>query len=185
MSATDLEVELRAWREPGAAFPPSSSVALGTEEALSIRDDGNLPDEHGRTLRLVLIVDRSEPGLIERERLRFEPDFHEAPEWRREGSKPVNVVPLSPAGAGRREPLDAWWEDPAMGALEEEWRGSGAVAGLSIPEEWRGFVFKTISSLRAAGREVTVDSIADSVARWLAPEEVARLRTALRDANRA
>lgn len=183
MSAADLEVELRAWRDRGAEVPPSDAVALGIQEALAFRDRGNLPDERGRTLRLILVVDRSEPGLIERERLRFEPDFHEAPTWRREGSRPVNVIPLPIPDASDKEPLEAWWEDPAMGALEAEWRSTGGVGGLAIPEEWRGFAFKTISSLRASGREVTVDSIADSVARWLAPGEVERLRAALREAN--
>jgi hypothetical protein len=53
----------------------------------------------------------------------------------------------------------------------------------SIPGAYRGFVYKTVVSLRSAGRDVTVDSVADSVARWLEPARVAELRAALEDAN--
>ena len=183
MSASDLEIELRARREPHAKVPPSRAVALSTEDALARRDAGNLPDELGRTLRLVLVLERSEPGLVERERLRFEPDFHDAPTWRREGSKPVNVVPLVAPGARAARPPQAWWDDETMGRFESEWRASGTVAGIVIPGDWRGFVFKTIASLKDSGVDVTVDAIADSVARWLAPEEADRLRRALREAN--
>lgn len=183
MSPGDLEVELRAWRDPDAEVEPSHAEALAMAEALAYRDLGNLPDDLGRTLRLVLVLDRVEPGLMERERARFEPDFHDPPTWRREGSKPVNVVPLvSPAAAVSR-PGDAWWDDPEMGAFEEEWRSTGSVAGLVIPDEWRGFVFKTIASLRASGREATVDAVVGSVARWLEPDDVERLHRALREAN--
>jgi hypothetical protein len=183
MSAADLETELRAWREPTAAVPPSDAEALPIPDALTRRNAGNFPDRSDRSLRLVLVLDRVEPGLVERERLRFEPDYHEAPTWRREGSRPVNVVPLRAPGVEAGAPPDAWWEDETMAALEEEWRTTGSVSGLVIPGEWRGFVFKTVASLRAAGREVTVGSIADSVARWLAPSEVELLRRALEDAN--
>ena len=183
MSAADLEVELRAWREPDAHVPPSEAIAMSVEDALARRNAGNLPDERDRSLRLLLVIEKVEPGFIERERSRFEPDFHDAPDWRREGSKPVNVVPLRPPGVGQGNVPERWSDDPTMGELEEEWSASGAVSGLVIPEEWRGFVFKTIASLRDSGRDVTVDSIADSVARWLAPEEAERLRDALREAN--
>ena len=183
MSAADLEVELRAWREPDADVPPSEAIAMSVEDALARRNAGNLPDEQDRSLRLLLVIEKVEPGHIERERRRFEPDFHDAPVWRREGSKPVNVVPLLLPGVAERNAPERWSDDPTMGKLEEEWSASGAVSGLVIPEEWRGFVFKTIASLRDSGRDVTVDSIADSVARWLAPEEAERLRDALREAN--
>jgi hypothetical protein len=42
-------------------------------------------------------------------------------------------------------------------------------------------VFKTVVSLRSANRDVTPDAISDSVARWLPPEDVVRLREALKE----
>lgn len=184
MGTGDLERELKAWREPHRDVPASEAIALTIEQALSIRAAGNLPDEKGRTLRLLLRVDRLEPGAVERERLRFEPDFHDAPTWRVAGSKPINVVPLVAPGSERPEGLDAWWDDPTMDEMERGWSRTGAVEGLVVPAEWRGFVFKTVASLRTAGRPVTVDSVVGSVSRWLGDPDVRALERALRDANR-
>jgi hypothetical protein len=151
-------------------------------EALAYRNAGNVPDEHDRSLRLLLFArDRHELRNLSAKRARFEPDFHEAPTWRREGSRPVNVVPLRTDVEAADD--HAWWDDPELAALESEWAGSGAIEGLRIPEAYRGFVYKTILSLRAGGRAVTVESVADSVARWLAPEEAAEIRSALQRAN--
>jgi hypothetical protein len=184
MSTEEIERLLRWWRTPTAdpdAFP---AARLTIEEALAYRDAGNVPDEHGRTLRLLLLArDRDEVRDLSIKRARYEPDYHDAPGWRREGSKPVNVVPLgSERGPSEERP---WWEEPELAALESEWAATGAVGGLRIPEAYRGFVYKTILSLRAAGRPVDVQSIADSVARWMAPEEVAEIRSALESANRS
>lgn len=184
MATGDLERELKAWREPDSEVPASDAVALTIEQALTIRAAGNLPDDEGRTLRLLLRVDRLEPGAVERERLRFEPDFHDAPSWRVAGSKPINVVPLVAPGSERPHAPDAWWDDPTMDEMERTWSRTGAVEGLLVPAEWRGFVFKTVASLRAAGRPVTVGSVVGSVSRWLGDPDVLELERALRDANR-
>ena len=180
MSAHDLEIELRRWREPDADVEPSNARPLELHEALAYRNEGNLPDGLGRSLRLVLQVnDAAELSYLQQKRLEFEPDFHNAPTWRREGSKPVNVVPLrrdDVKGAGER----AWWDDPLVAQLEEEWARSGLVEGMHVPGEIRSFVYKTVLSLRASGLEVTPDSVADSIARWLSPEETAEIRAALK-----
>ncbi len=182
MSVADLEIELRRWREPSRAIGPSNATKLTMQEALGFRDAGNVPDALDRTLRLVLIVEPSSVEELSRRRLQFEPDFHSAPEWRREGSKPFNVVPLL---VSRPEPKQevAWWDDPDIKALEEEWSRTGAVAGVRIPEEYRSFVYKTVLALRVAGREVTVRSLSDSIARWLPPHEADRIKQALIEAN--
>lgn len=178
MSTSDLERELARWREPAAAGPPSNAVALTVDEALAYRDAGNLPDEHGRTLRLVLYArDIEEVRALGRKRLQFEPDYHAAPEWRREGSAPVNVVPLrGPDVVGDASP---WWESPDVAALEAEWRDTGRIAGLAVPPEYRGFVLKTVVGLRDAGIRVDVDSVAASLSRWLAPEQVREITNAI------
>lgn len=179
MSVADLEAELAHLRD--ASRPPGqTTLALSDSDALAYRDAGNLPDEHGRSLRLVLGVGDEPLG---EKRLRFEPDFHSAPEWRREGSKPVNVVPLRRAAAVPRDPELAWWEQPDVAALEEEWRDTGRVAGLIIPGAYRSFVLKTIASLRIAGLQVNVESVIGSLSRWLRPDQVGEIRTALLDAN--
>lgn len=184
MSTEELERMLRWWRTPAGDPDPVPAVRLTIEEALAYRDAGNVPDEHGRTLRLLLLArDRDEVRELAIKRARYEPDYHDAPAWRREGSKPVNVVPLgSTRGSSEERP---WWKEPELAALESEWAATGAVEGVRIPEAYRGFVYKTILSLRAAGRPVGVQSIADSVARWMAPEEVAEIRSALESANRS
>lgn len=184
MSTRDLELELRRWRDPGADVPPSNALPLGNEEALAYRNAGNLPDELGRTLRLVLIVDNTgELRALDRKRLAYEPDVHEPPRWRREGSRPVNVVPLRRPGVPAAAPPEGWWSDSVMGEYERSWRATGEVEGLRVPGEWRGFVFKTVAALRAAGRPVTVDTVVGSVARWLRPPDLERLERALRAAN--
>jgi hypothetical protein len=184
MSTEELERMLRWWRTPAAGPDPLPAVRLTIEEALAHRDSGNVPDEHGRTLRLLLLArDRDEVRNLAIKRARYEPDYLDAPVWRREGSKLVNVVPLGGnRGSSQERP---WWEEPELAALESEWAATGAIEGLHIPEAYRGFVYKTILSLRAAGRPVDVQSIADSVARWMAPEEVAEIRSALESANRS
>lgn len=177
MNLADLQRELTRFRTgegPGGAHVE----ALTIEEALAYRNAGNIPDERERTLRLVLHAE-SEQALasLESKRLAFEPDYLDAPEWRRAGSKPVNVVPLRPPtvkGEGR-----AWWEDPEMAAVEEEWQRTGEVEGLSIPGAYRGFVFKTILALKRSGKEVTPDSVAGGIARWLDESQVEEIRRAL------
>lgn len=178
MSTADLEKELARWRDPAAHVPPSDAVTLSVPEAIAYRNAGNLPDDRGRTLRLVLIArDLDDLRGLGRKRALFEPDYHDAPAWRREGSAPVNVVPLrAPGVTGDPAP---WWEDTDVGTLEREWRTTGHVAGLAVPGEYRGFVFKTILSLRDAGLPVTADSVADSISRWLPAEQADAIRAAL------
>jgi hypothetical protein len=184
MSTADLEAELTRWRAESPPRAPSNARRLSIDEAVAYRNAGNLPDRHGRTLRLVLFNDRpGVPGAIEQRRLRYEPDFHAAPQWRRAGSVPVNVIPLS-VGPKRSRP-ERWEDDPEIGALEREHAATGRAGGLKIPGDLRGFVFKTIVALRRAGIEVTVDTVSDSVARWLPPDDADRLRAALVEANRA
>ena len=134
-------------------------------------------------MRLVLHVgDTHEPGALERRRLTFEPDFHDEPTWRRPGSAPVNVVPLAGTRAAREVP-GAWFEEPGVGALESECQETGAVAGLRIPAELRGFVLKTVLALRSAGKEVTPETVSASIARWVPAADAERIRAALTAAN--
>lgn len=172
MSTAELERALAAVRSGnGGEF----GIALSKEEALERRNAGNLPDDDDRSLRLVLFVDE-EP--LERKRLRYEPDFHRAPDWRRAGSRPVNVVPLRSETAPSSAP-GPWWELPRVKELEEEWRVTGTVAGMGVPAEYRSFVFKTVIALQEAGENVTPSAVADSVARWLSPEDARRIRNSL------
>lgn len=178
MSTSELERLLA--RRRGVDAPVPQAVRLSVPEALAIRDAGNLPDDHGRSLRLVLHVAGS--VSLDSKRLVYEPDYHDAPSWRRPGSRPVNVVPLREPDAPA-EATEAWWEQPALKTLEEEWARSGTVAGVAVPAAYRGFVYKTALSLRDAGIEVTPETLADSIARWLPVDEAERIRAALRDAN--
>lgn len=179
MSTSDLERELTRWRDPVAPVPPTNAVELSVEQALAFRDAGNLPDEQGRTLRLVLFArDLDEVRALGRKREQYEPDYHEAPVWRREGSAPVNVVPLrTPGVAGDPSP---WWESNDVARLEAEWRDTGRIAGLPVPAEYRGFVLKTVAALREAGRPVDLDSVAASLSRWLTAEQVREITEAIR-----
>ena len=180
MSVADLEAELARLRDPSRP-PGQTTLALSRSDAVAYRDAGNLPDEHGRSLRLVLEVGDEPLG---EKRLRYEPDYHEAPTWRREGSKPVNVVPLRNAPLTQRtDPEVAWWEQADVAALEQEWRDTGRVAGLVVPSGYRSFVLKTIASMRSAGLAIDIESVAGSLSRWLAPDQVAEIRAALVDAN--
>ena len=184
MSTADLERELERWRSPDQEGRPSRARRLTKQEALAYRNAGNLPDELDRSLRLVLVVnDTRELANIDARRLEFEPDYHEAPTWRREGSRPVNVVPLRSPGV---EPVTegSWRDDPQLEALEREYTERGTAAGVRIPGEYRGFIFKTVLALRAQGREITPRAISDSVARWLPKEDAARIEAALAEANR-
>ena len=182
MSPADLEIELRRWRS-GAEPEGSNAIRLTVEEALRIRDAGNLPDELDRSLRLVLRVDTVDDlRTLDVKRSRYEPDHHDAPTWRREGSRPVNVVPLRSSTVVVDPPTD-WMADEDMRAMERQWAEDGAVAGLRIPSDYRSFIYKTVLALQQAGRPVTVDSVADSLERWLAPQDVERIRTALRAEN--
>jgi hypothetical protein len=181
MSTPELERMLLRLQSASPA-PAPELTPLTIEEALAYRDAGNLPDREGRTLRLFLFArNQKEVRDLSLRRLRFEPDYHDAPTWRRQGSKPINVVPLRSDREGAEE--HPWWEEPDLAALESEWMSTGRIDGLRIPAAYRGFVYKTILSLRAAGRPVRVDSVAGSLARWLAPEEVAEIRSALESAN--
>ena len=180
MSTGELERTLRAWRE-GDAELADGGVALSIEEALEIRNAGNMPDEQGRTLRLILLVeDNSDLESLSSKRLTYEPDFHSAPSWRRPGSRPVNLVPLRRSLVSA-QPAKPWWEDPSMKDLEEEWQRTGAISGVRVPASYRGFVYKTVVALREAGAEITADSIADSISRWVPPAEAERIRAALED----
>ena len=181
MSTADLERELK--RMKGDEAEPSNAEPLDPEAALRYREQGNLPDDLGRTLRLVLHVNSVEDArTLSQKRAAFEPDFHDPPTWRRDGSVPVNVVPLR---GELLEPQEAaWWEDPDIAHLEDEWAASGGrVGGIHIPGEYRGFVYKTILSLRASGRTVTPASIAGSMRRWLTPDQADEIEDALLEAN--
>lgn len=182
MSTPGLERELRRRRSPDLGLPPSDTLPLTIPEALAYRNAGNLPDALGRTLRLVLEVgDAEELESLSAKRMEYEPDYHDPPKWRREGSVHVNVVPLrGPEVTG--DPR-AWWENPQLAALEAEWGTRGTVAGLRVPGELRGFVYKTVLALEADGRSVSPDTVADSLERWLPQAEVAQIREALREAN--
>lgn len=172
MSTRDLERVVSAWR---AGRLEDAGIELSVDEALRRRDAGNIPDEDDRTLRLVLFVD-GEP--LEHKRLRFEPDYHRPPEWRREGSRPVNVVPLrtkaSPAPVAR-----PWWEMPRVKELEREWRDTGMIAGMRVPADYRSFVFKTVLALQDAGEPVTPQTVGDSIARWLSPADARKVAESL------
>jgi hypothetical protein len=183
MSTGDLEYELARWRAPGKDAGLRAQP-LTREQALAFRDAGNLPDELDRTLRLVLHVDDTQglADLAER-RLEFEPDYQDAPIWRREGSRPINVVPLRRPGIA---PVSdgPWWEDDDLASLEHEFNERSTAGGVRVPGEYRGFVFKTILALRSQGREVTPKTIADSIARWLPEEDAARIALELNELNR-
>lgn len=184
MNTGELERALQAWREENPE-PLAEGLALSIEEALAIRNAGNVPDEQGRSLRLVLVVDDgSDLELLSSKRLTYEPDFHSAPSWRRPGSRPVNVVPLRrpQVSAQRAKP---WWQDPEMKVLEEEWQRTGVVSGVRVPASYRGFVYKTVVALKKAGAEITADAIADSISRWVPPAEAERIRAALEDQGRS
>lgn len=184
MSTVELERALRAWRE-GDAGLATEGLALSIEEALEIRNAGNVPDEQGRSLRLVLVVeDSSDLERLSSTRLIYEPDFHSAPSWRRPGSRPVNVVPLRRPQVPA-QPAKPWWQDPSMRDLEEEWQRTGAVSGVRVPASYRGFVYKTVVALKNAGAEITAAAIADSISRWVPPAEAERIRAALEDDGRS
>lgn len=181
MSLQDLEAELLRHKDPGEPGG-STTERLTQERAMAIRERGNIPDAEGRSLRLVLHVD-GEP--LASKRLRFEPDLHEAPTWRREGSKPVHIVPLRPESGPEAEPSSeaAWWEQADVAGLESEWRERGRVGGLAIPGAYRSFLLKTIASMTSAGLEISIDSVIGSLSRWLQPDLVAEIRSALVEAN--
>jgi hypothetical protein len=181
MNTVELEQELA--RHRGETVSPSTAIRLTVDQALDYRDRGNLPDHEGRTLRLVLHVDsRADLLAIDAKRLTFEPDYHDPPNWRREGSAPVNVVPLR---TRELQPTEegAWWEEPGLADLENEWRQTGRVAGLKVPGSYRGFVYKTVLALRRAGLPITADTVAGSVARWLPENDAAALRHLLTELN--
>jgi hypothetical protein len=193
MSVSELEQELARWRDPGTAQGPSAARRLSSAEAMARRDAGNLPDEQGRRLRLVLHLEGgADSAALDARRRHFEPDYHDPPTWRGHDSAPVNVVPLrlSRGGLGRTaerserpETAAAWFDRPELAALEREWRATGAIGGLRIPADVRGFVYKTVLSLRSAGHAVNVDTVSSSIARWTSPDDAAHIRVALEDAN--
>lgn len=177
---SDLEVEsiLIALKSGEAIEPPTPR--LGRADALARRNAGNLPDDEGRVLRLFLSLEGEGAGSVEERRLHYEPDFHEAPEWRRPASRPINVIPLGLSHGSTPRP---WWEDPEVAELEREWQSSGCVGGVGVPAEYRSFVYKTVIALRGAGKEVSARAIADSAARWLPERQAAELRNALIASN--
>lgn len=177
MDVADVERLLAQHRGEGSG--PLNAQELSIDQALAYRDAGNLPDDQGRTLRLVLHIDGE--AAVDVKRLRFEPDVHERPAWRIEGSRPVNVLPLRTTP--KQPAPETWWEDEEMAALEDEWRATGRVGDVVIPGEYRSFLFKTIAGLRMAGRDVTPATLADSVSRWLQPADAERIGSALREAN--
>ncbi|MGH2778858.1 MAG: hypothetical protein ACRDJB_09440, partial [Actinomycetota bacterium] len=130
-----------------------------------------------------VIRDTRDLANLDARRLNFEPDYHHAPTWRREGSRPVNVVVLRRPGV---EPVTegSWWDDPELEALEREFTERGTAGGVRIPGDYRGFIFKTVVALRSQGREITPRAISDSVARWLPKEDAARIEAAIAEANR-
>jgi hypothetical protein len=183
MSTRDLERELARRRSPETIAEPSNASRLTVAQALEFRDAGNVPDEFDRTLRLVLRIDDPQDlASLEERRLEFEPDYQDAPSWRRAGSRPINVVPLRRPGI---EPVTegAWWENPELAELEREFAQRGSAEGVRVPGEYRGFIFKTVLSLRSQGREVNPTTIADSIARWLSPEDAARIARELNELN--
>ena len=183
MSTADLERELTRWRAPEINVGPSNVRRLTIEQALEFRDAGNLPDALDRTLRLILhIDDTQELATLEERRLEFEPDYQDAPRWRREGSHPINVVPLRRPGI---EPVikGAWWKNPELAELEREFSQRGTAAGVRVPGKYRGFIFKTVLSLRSQGREVNPTTISDSIARWLSREDADRIAHELNELN--
>jgi hypothetical protein len=182
MSVAELEQVLDEWRSGRRSDAVTSAPRLSIGQAIEYRNSGNLPDDHGRTLRLLLLVDDVHPGAVEAKRLRYEPDHHDQPRWRRIGSVPVNVVPLRVSHARRPTPRP-WFEEPSLAALEREWQASGTVDGVRVPAEYRGFVYKTALALRGAGRDVTVEALAASISRWVSPQDARRIRSALLEVN--
>lgn len=182
MSTRDLEDVLGRMRSSEPAEAATTASPLSIEAALAYRDAGNIPDARDRSLRLVLHVHDEGPS-IEAKRLLYEPDYLDAPRWRRAGSRPVNVVPLRATRKADSSTSGAWWEMPDVAGLEEEWRRTGKVDGVVVPGAIRSFVFKTVVTLRAAARPVTPDSIADAVSRWLDPAQAEEIRSLLRHAN--
>ena len=183
MSVADLELELALHRGE-TRVERSNALRLSIRDALAYKAAGNIPDELGRSLRLVLLVeDDGDAARLGERRLAWEPDVHDAPTWRRDGSVPVNIVPLRTTAGASRGDRESWLDDPALAALEEEWSVSGAVAGVRVPAEYRGFVYKTVLALKSSGRTVTVATIVDSIERWLGPDDVRALRDALEAAN--
>ena len=183
MGVRDLEIELARHRGETRS-ERSNALSVTIEEALAFKAAGNVPDAHGRSLRLVLYVkDDAEATRLGERRLAWEPDFHDAPTWRHKGSVPINIVPLRPPGGGNSAGTESWLDDPAVAALEQEWRATGAVADIRIPAEYRGFVYKTVLALQASQRDVTISAIVDSVRRWLSEADAGKLRAALEAAN--
>ncbi len=177
MSDRDVEIEVARLR--GEPRDASGALALSVDEALAYRSRGNIPDELGRSLRLVL---SDATTTFEQRRLDFEPDLHAAPTWRRQGSRTVTLIPLPRDKASKPDDWE-WRDDPAMLGSEEEWSRTGRVGDLAIPADIRGFLFKTIVALRSADQEITIDSVCSSIARWLQPSDVERIRNALIEAN--
>jgi hypothetical protein len=182
MSVQDLELELARRRGDGDPAP-SNALRITIDEALDFKALGNVPDDLGRSLRLVLhVADNLEAARLHEKRLVWEPNFHDPPTWRREGSLPVNIVPLRTV-TGETKERDSWLDDPAVAAMEREWNRTGTVAGVKVPADYRSFIYKTVISLQASEREITVESIANSVERWLNPADASKLRAALEAVN--
>ncbi len=183
MSQADLELELARLKEPAKDLPPSNAQPLEIPEAIAYRNAGNVPDDLDRSLRLVLEANTLEElQNLHMKRAMYEPDYHDAPGWRREGSRPVNVVPLRGPQV-TVDPPESWLDFPDLREMEEIWLATGTVEGMPVPAAYRGFVYKTVLALKSVGREITPASVADSVARWLPPDQAAALRRALEGAG--
>src|SRR5918999_1580559 len=134
MSTRDLEIELALERDTGTRLEPSNALAITTEEALTFRNAGNVPDELDRTLRLVLRITRpGDADELRSKRLAYEPDYLEAPSWRAPDSVPVNVVPLRTSDSRAGTETGPWRDEPDLARLEAEWERTGSVAGVAIP----------------------------------------------------
>nr|MDQ3879013.1 hypothetical protein [Actinomycetota bacterium] len=114
MSPRDVELELM--RISGTEGTAANTKRLSIAEALAYKAAGNVPDELGRSLRLVLHVSSQEElRTLDTKRLAFEPDYMEEPTWRTAASKPINIVPLRSADV-EGPAAGEWWQQPDLKA---------------------------------------------------------------------
>ena len=104
MNVPELERALRWMRETESEGESFAGIRLSIDQALEFRNAGNVPDENGRSLRLVLHVD-AEPEGLARKRPSSSPTITRPPHGGERDPKPVNVVPLGRgprSGVGNR-----------------------------------------------------------------------------------